>query len=74
MTERDILISAIITLWASLLGAAAYVKHLHEKHAKDQKETTKTVTEETVKSRQAIENNTKVLDKLFDQFQKAKRG
>lgn len=74
MSERDILISGIVALWTSLVAASLYIKHLHDKHGKDQKETIKTITEEMVKGRTAVENNTKVVDKLFDHFQKAKKG
>ena len=70
MTERDILIAGIVALWSSLVAAALYIKHLHDRHGKDQKETIKTITEEMTRGRTAVENNTKVVDKLFDHFQK----
>ena len=71
MTERDILIAAIVTLWASIVALAAYVKYLHDKHAKEQKTNLIMMTEEMHKSRTAIENNTKVTDKVFESIQKA---
>lgn len=65
------LVSAIVTLWASLVALLIYIRHLHNKHGNNQQGNIKIMVEEQVKSRQVIENNNRLYDKVFDHLTKA---
>lgn len=69
-----LLISAILTLWGSIVILVVYIRSQHNKSTKTQQDNLKVVVEEQVKSRQAIENNTKLYEKFFDHLIKATKS
>lgn len=71
MTDNQIFISAIITLWASLVALIVYIKNVHKSHDTKQQENIKLLAEEQVKNRHVIENNNKLYDKIFDHITSA---
>lgn len=71
MTERDILIAGIVALWAGIAALVIYIKSLHEKHSKDQKETIESVTKEVSKSTTALEHNTRAFDMVIKHIEKS---
>lgn len=71
MTERDILITGIVALWAGIAALVIYIKTLHEKHSKDQKETIEVMAKELAKSNVIIENNTRVFDRVMELVNKS---
>lgn len=71
MTERDILITGIVALWGVMAALVIYIKVLHEKHSKDQKETIESVTKEISKSTIALEHNTRAFDQVIKHIERS---
>lgn len=73
MSEQAMLITAISTLVSAIVALAVYIVQLHRHQSKEQKENLIMITNAMggvttamTENKSAIDNNTRVVDKLFE--------
>ncbi len=71
LTNQQILIIGITALFSCIVAMGTYIGRLHQKHTKDHTQNVEKVTVAMVNSTHAIENNTRIVDKVFDYITKA---
>jgi hypothetical protein len=77
MTERELLVSAIVALSGGYVAVAGYFIHIHKAHSKKIQEITEGFAKELktnsvqmvdalLRNSHAMENNVKIMDKIYE--------